>query len=197
MGYYDDELMHYGVKGMKWGVRRNRGISGTIRDVQRNRAVKDLSKVNSQQRQVKRELAELRGYDRNPSKIGRSKISTAIRRSQIKSLEKTQNKLNSREKDNQSAIKELDQIERYQAKKKQFKQDVKTARKKGIQVDVELDQANGGLKVSNHKIGNREITPEYADRIMRKMRKDSAVRTLAGTTAVLAGSAFVTSLLDR
>lgn len=160
MGYYDDELMHYGVKGMKWGVRRNRGISGTIRDVQRNRAVKDLSKVNSQQRQVKRELAELRGYDRNPSKIGRSKISTAIRRSQIKSLEKTQNKLNSREKDNQSAIKELDQIERYQAKKKQFKQDVKTARKKGIQVDVELDQANGGLKVSNHKIGNREITPE-------------------------------------
>ena len=197
MGYYDDELMHYGVKGMKWGVRRTRGISGTIRDVQRNRAVKDLSKVNSQQRQVKRELAELRGYDRNPSKIGRSKISTAIRRSQIKSLEKTQNKLNSREKDNKSAIKELDQIERYQAKKKQFKQDVKTARKKGIQVDVELDQANGGLKVSNHKIGNREITPEYADRIMRKMRKDSAVRTLAGTTAVLAGSAFVTSLLDR
>lgn len=59
MEYYDDEIMHYGVKGMKWGVRRNRGISGTIRDVQRNRAVKDLSKVNSQQRQVKRELAEL------------------------------------------------------------------------------------------------------------------------------------------
>lgn len=114
---YNNELMHYGVKGMKWGVRRNRGISGTIRDVQRNRAVKDLAKVNSQQRQVKRELGELRGYDRNPSKIGKSKISTAIRRSQIRSLEKTQNKLNSREKDNKSAIKELDQIERYQAKK--------------------------------------------------------------------------------
>ena len=114
----ENELMHYGVKGMKWGVKRNRGISGTIRDIQRNRAVKDLLKVNSQQRQVKRELAKLRGYDRNPSKIGKSKISTAIRRNQIKSLEETQNKLNSREKDNKSAIKELDQIELYQAKKR-------------------------------------------------------------------------------
>lgn len=24
MEYYDGELMHYGVKGMKWGVRRAR-----------------------------------------------------------------------------------------------------------------------------------------------------------------------------
>lgn len=30
----DNELMHYGVKGMKWGVIRKRGISGTIRDIQ-------------------------------------------------------------------------------------------------------------------------------------------------------------------
>ena len=127
----DNELMHYGVKGMKWGVIRKRGISGTIRDIQRNRAEKDLADIKTQQRQVKRELSELREYDRNPSKIGKSKISTAIRRNQIKSLEKMQKDLDYKVKDNQSIIKELNQIERYKAKKaldKQVKKNQKTSK---------------------------------------------------------------------
>ena len=125
-----DELYHYGVKGMKWGHSR-RGISGTIRDIQRNRATRDLADAETQRKQVKRELSELRGYDRNPSKIGKSKISTAIRRNQIKSLEKMQKVLDYKVKDNQSIIKELNQIERYKAKKaldKQVKKNQKTSK---------------------------------------------------------------------
>ena len=117
----DGELMHYGVKGMKWGVRRDRvkggGIAGAIRRKQRANAENDLNKTRSQQRQVDSELRELRGYDKNPSKLGKSKISTAIRRSQIKSLEKTKASLKKLEKENVDALKELDSIERYQAKK--------------------------------------------------------------------------------
>lgn len=114
----NNELQHYGVKGMKWGVRRNRGVTGTIRDIQKKRAVRDLDDVKSRQRQIQSELSELRGYDRNPSRIGKSKISTAIRRKQIKSLEKTQNELKSKGDTNKAAIDELDQIEHYQAKKR-------------------------------------------------------------------------------
>lgn len=114
-------LCHHGVKGMKWGVRKKRetggGIAGAIRRKQRSNAENDLNKVRSQQRQVDSELRELRGYDRNPSKLGRSRISTAIRRRQIKSLEKTKAGLKKREDENVIALKELDEIERYKTKK--------------------------------------------------------------------------------
>lgn len=117
----DGELMHYGVKGMKWGVRRDRGkgggIAGAIRRKQRANAENGISKTRSQQKQVDSELRELRGYDKNPSKLGKSKISTTIRRSQIKSLEKTKASLKKLEQENINTLKELDSIERYQAKK--------------------------------------------------------------------------------
>lgn len=131
-----------------------------------------MAKVNSQQRQVKHELGELRGYDRNPSKIGKSKISTAIRRSQIKSLEKTQNKLNSREKDNKSAIKELDQIERYQAKKRADKA-IKKLQKTKIK-DLEKrygeleDSMEYGKKADSRN--NRKIQTEMTN-IENEIRK--------------------------
>lgn len=172
----DNELMHYGVKGMKWGVIRKRGISGTIRDIQRNRAEKDLADIKTQQRQVKRELSELRGYDRNPSKIGKSKISTAIRRSQIKSLEKMQKELNYREKDNQSAIKELDQIERYQAKRaaekminKYNKVKIKDLEKRYGELE---DSMEYGKKTDAHK--NERIQAEMENiesEIKKKLKK--------------------------
>lgn len=69
------ELYHYGVKGMKWGVRKARPQGDTTGMVRR--------KQNASS-----ELRELQGYAKHPSKLGGSRVSTAIRNHQIKTLQK-------------------------------------------------------------------------------------------------------------
>ncbi len=67
------ELYHYGVKGMKWGVRKAR--------LQTNPSM-------ARRKQSSSELHELQGYAKHPSKIGSSRVSTAIRNRQIKTIQK-------------------------------------------------------------------------------------------------------------
>lgn len=74
---YQDVLCHYGIKGMKWGVRRFRNMDGTLTPAGKKRYA-----------EIDAELKELHGYRKNPNKAGSSRFSTAIRNRQIRSLEK-------------------------------------------------------------------------------------------------------------
>lgn len=42
----EELLLHYGVKGMKWGVRRYRNKDGTLNDKGRKKVSKEYSKLN-------------------------------------------------------------------------------------------------------------------------------------------------------
>ena len=59
-----NELMHFGVKGMKWGVIRKREITGNIRDIQRKNANNTLNDVRTKKNQVNDESRELNGHDK-------------------------------------------------------------------------------------------------------------------------------------
>lgn len=123
MWQYNDfeELYHYGVPGMRWGRRKanplSGGISGMIRRRQMINSNNRMTKINARQKQVNNELKELHGYERNATGLAKSRLSTAIRRHQINSLNKTKNKLNAQAKTEKKISKELKDIDDYQNKK--------------------------------------------------------------------------------
>ena len=54
MYYYEEYLMHHGVKGMKWGVRRYQNADGTLTDTGKKRQAKiDQRDENYRQNSLK------------------------------------------------------------------------------------------------------------------------------------------------
>lgn len=93
MGYYDDELMHYGVKGMKWGVRR-RSEQPTFRQASKKARADGLAA-----RKAARDSGQLKG-------IGAVRKGNKIQRDATKASLKEQKQVSKAAKNTPEAIAE-------------------------------------------------------------------------------------------
>lgn len=132
------ELMHYGVKGMKWGVRKK--PEPYIQDLGGGVTAKWPSKKA------------------------------------FKNAEK----------------------KRIKAEKKQFKDDVREARRKGLQFDYELDPRTGIMQIKQvYNSRGQKIGRDYAEKVMRRAAFEKTISVYAGTAAATIGLVAVEAMLGR
>ena len=85
---YQDELYHYGIKGMKWGVRRTAAQLGhVIKDKAKKgyQAVKKASDIHKASKRAEEaaKIARQRAKITNPKKLTTEELNARIKRLQL------------------------------------------------------------------------------------------------------------------
>ena len=85
--------------------------------------------------------------------------------------------------------------QRVKTEKKQFRADVKDFKKKGFNIDWEIDKV-GQFKVTEYYNSRQQkLGKEYAERVIAQAKKDN-LRAVYGTTAAILGASVIASILE-
>ena len=161
MNYYNDELYHYGVKGMKWGVRRFMNTNGSLTSAGRKRytnfreASKQARADGLAARKAARESGQLSG-------VGAVRKGNKIQREATKASMKEIKKQNKQAKNNNPSAEQT-------GEKKGLSDRQKTALKVGAAAAGTALAAYGAYKISKMiKDKDVQIRREQAEEFINK-----------------------------
>lgn len=188
------ELQHYGVKGMRWGVRRFQNKDGSLTSKGRKRYGLD------EDGKLVKKSATTRMYEKlAESGYKNQKKQSALYERVGNEYHKQSADLWKREADanSESARKSFDLDKRISKDKKGFKADVKYAKKKGLVGDYTFDPVTRQLTVQQwYDRNGAKIDHAYASRVMGKASRDRTIARFAGTTAAIVGANVVAAMLS-